>query len=213
MSATTTDGVTGGEKHTAKVVTADDVQTALDQLKQQNTDSEKKKLTGKFGSGVKVISDSFAANTGTPTVTPAIGQEVTADKAKLAMDITYTLTAVSQAALDDYLKDTIGKQVSTSSQRIYDSGASSAQLTGYQAASDQKTGTVQLVATGQVGPKIDDDKIKEQEKGRRTGEVLGDLRSIDGVSNVDVQLSPFWVTGVPGDVKKITVQFKLVTNG
>lgn len=72
---------------------------------------------------------------------------------------------------------------------------------------------MQLSATGQVGPKIDDDQIKDEIKGKRTGEVQGvDLRAIDGVSDVDVKLSPFWVSGIPGDTKKITIEFKLLKN-
>lgn len=212
MQAVSSAGITGGEKHQAKVVSTQDLQSALDQLKQQNTDAEKKKLAGKFGSGVTVIGDSFTATTGNPTVTPAVGQEVTADKAKLTMDITYTLTGIPQSALDSYLKDAIGKQISANSQRIYDTGVSSAQLTEFQLADDQKTATVQLSATGQVGPKINDDQIKDEVKGKRTGEVQGDLRAIDGVSDVDVKLSPFWVSGVPGDTKKITIEFKLLKN-
>lgn len=213
MSATTSAGITGGDKHTAKVVSADDVQSALNTLKQQNTDQEKKKLQSRFQSATKIISDSFNAATGDPKVTPGIGDEVTSGNAKMTVDITYTLTGVAQAALDDYLKSAIGKQVNTSSQRIYDSGVSSATLSSYQLASDQKTATVQLSATGQVGPKIDDDQIKQEERGKRAGEVQGDLRGIDGVSDVSVQLSPFWVISVPNDVNKITIQFKLLNNG
>ncbi len=212
MEAVTSAGISGGDKHTAKVVTADDVQTALDELKQQSTDSEKKKLTAKFSKGIKVIADSFTATTGSPSVTPAIDQEVTSGKAKLTLEITYTLTGISQDALDSYLKDAISKQISTGNQRIYDTGVSSAQLTEFQAAADEKPATVQLSATGQVGPKIDDNQIKEDIKGKRTGEVQGDLRAIDGVSGVDVKLSPFWVSGVPGDTKKITIEFKLLKN-
>lgn len=210
MEASTADGISGGEKREAKVVSADDVQKALDELKRQNTDSAKKKLAAKFDKDTKVISDSFTAETGSPTVTPAIGQEVASGKAKLSMEITYTLTGISKDALDGYLKEAIGKQISTNSQRIFETGVASAELVDFQASEDKKTATVQLSATGQVGPKIDDDKIKDEIKGRRTGEVQGDLRAIEGVSNVDVKLSPFWVSSVPGDVNKIKIEFKLL---
>lgn len=213
MTATSSAGISGGDSHTAKVMTADDVQNAINQLKQNNTDSEKKKLQGKFQSGVKVIDDSLTATTGNPNLTPGIGDEVTGSTATMSIDITYSIVGVAQASLDDYMKSAIGKQVNTSSQRIFDSGASSAQLSGYQVSSDGKSATIQLTATGQVGPKIDDNQIKQQEKGKRAGEVQGDLRALDGVSDVSVNLSPFWVSGVPNDVNKITVQFKLLSNG
>ena len=212
IKAASSNGITGGEKHQAKVVTVEDLQSALDSLKQKDTDSEKKKLAAKFGKDITVITDSFTAETGTPNLTPSLGQEVTGDKAKLSLEVTYTLTGIPKAALDSYLKDAISKQISTNSQRIYETGASSAQLTEFQAGEDKNPATVQLSATGQVGPKIDDDKIKDEIKGKRTGEVQGDLRAIDGVSDVDVKLSPFWVSGIPGDTKKITIEFKLLKN-
>lgn len=214
MSASSSAGISGGAKHTAKVVTTDDVQKARDQLAQQNIDAEKKKLIAKFSSGMKIIDDSFAANTGDPKVSPGIGEELASGKAKLSTDITYTMVGVAQAALDDYLKSAITKQLtSQNQQRIYESGASNAKLSGYQAAVSPNPATVQLVATGQIGPKIDDNAIKQQAKGRRSGEVIGDLKAIDGVSDVNVKLSPFWVQGVPDDTKKITIEFKLLSNG
>lgn len=214
MTATSSAGISGGDKHSARVATVDDVQNALNSLKEQNTDSEKAKLTKKFPDGTKIIDDSFSSNMGDPKVTPNVGDEIATGNGKLSVDVTYTMVGVAQASLDDFLKDAIGDQVSTDSQRIYDSGASSASFSGYQASSDStKPATVQLSANGQVGPKIDDNQIKDQEKGKRSGEVQGDLRAIDGVSDVDVQLSPFWVSGVPNDVHKITIQFKLISNG
>jgi hypothetical protein len=213
MTATSSAGISGGDSHQAKVMTADDVQNAINQLKQNNTDGEKKKLKAKFQSGVKVIDDSLTATTGNPNLTPGIGDEVTGSTASMSIDITYSIVGVAQASLEDFMKSAIGKQVNTSSQRIFDSGVSSAQLSGYQPSTDGKSATIQLTATGQVGPKIDDNQIKQQEKGKRAGEVQGDLRALDGVSGVQVNLSPFWVTGVPNDINKITVQFKLLSNG
>jgi hypothetical protein len=136
MSAKTSDGISGGDKHTAKIATASDVQTALDQLKQQNTDAEKKKLVAKFPSATSIIDDSFTASTGAPTSTPAIGDEVTGT-AKVSVDVTYTLVGVAKSSIEAYLKDAIGKQISTNDQRIYDNGASSAKLSGFQTGSDQ----------------------------------------------------------------------------
>ena len=35
------------------------------------------------------------------------------------------------------------------------------------------------------------------------------IESIEGVEDVDVKFSPFWVRSVPNDIKKINVEFKL----
>ena len=66
-----------------------------------------------------------------------------------------------------------------------------------------------LSSTGQIGPKIDEAAIKEQVKGKIYGEAQSTLQAIDGVSNVDIQFSFFWVRTVPNNVDKITVEFNL----
>jgi hypothetical protein len=93
---------------------------------------------------------------------------------------------------------------------VYDNGLSNVRFSDYKYDEKSSTATVTLAATAQVGPQIDDDEIKDQAKGRRTGEVIDVLNKIDGVSDVTVKTSPFWVGGVPNDVNKITVEFKLL---
>ena len=102
----------------------------------------------------------------------------------------------------------------TTGQKIYDNGASSAQFGDFKQNDGDKPVRFRSYSGWlQVGPKIDDTAIKQLVKGKRVGEIEGDLRAIDGVSDVEVKLSPFWVQGVPGDVNKITIEFKpLKTN-
>ena len=57
---------------------------------------------------------------------------------------------------------------------------------------------------------MNDEQIKDIVRGKRYGEIETELKSIEGVSDVKVDLSPFWVFTVPGDDNKITVEFKLL---
>jgi hypothetical protein len=66
-----------------------------------------------------------------------------------------------------------------------------------------------MAATARFGPKINDDNVKSQAKGKRYGDVQSDLEQISGVENVDVKFSPFWVRTVPNDEKRISIEFKL----
>jgi hypothetical protein len=69
--------------------------------------------------------------------------------------------------------------------------------------------TANVTTNGKIGPKIDENALKEFAKGKKTGEVQDYARNINGVEDVVVNLSPFWVTGVPNDTKKISVEFKV----
>ncbi len=66
-----------------------------------------------------------------------------------------------------------------------------------------------MAATGQVGPNIDDEDVKQRSASKRYGDVQSELESINGVDEVDVRFWPFWVRKVPGNHDKISVEFDL----
>lgn len=206
----------GGTDKLATVVSQADIDKAKEQLNDSNKDDALKKLKAKFGSDDVIIESSLTA-TGTgvdPVSTPAVNQEATG-KAKLTREVTYTLTGVAKGDMNEYLDKAFDELLtSKDSQRVYDNGLSTVNFSDFTAGNTGSTNdSATLTATAQIGPKINDNDIKDQAKGRRTGEVIGDIKAIDGVSDVNVKLSPFWVTGVPDDIKKISVEFKLKTDG
>jgi len=69
--------------------------------------------------------------------------------------------------------------------------------------------TATVNSIGSVGPKIDENKIKEQVKGKRYGEVQQGIEAVDGVKSVDIKFSHFWVRKVPNNTDKITIEFKV----
>lgn len=207
MTASSSAGLTGGSKRQVKIVTASDVQKALQQLKAQNVEESKMKLEAKFSDDVTVIKDSFVAAEADPVPTPAVGAELTGGKAKLTSEVTYTMTGVAQNELAKFLTAAMQDQFTDKAQqRLFETGAKTAKLTGFKSTPST---TVTLEATGQIGPKIDDAKIKQQVKGKRYGEIQSELKQITGVDDVDTKFSPFWVRTVPNDERKITVEFKL----
>lgn len=212
VSASLTDATAGGTDKTVTIVLQADVEKAKEQIADQDTNEVKKKLQAEFGSDVVIIDSSFTVTAGDAVSAPTIGNETSSGKAKLTREMTYTMTGVPKAELTEFLQKALQQKLSNESeQRVYDSGISTAKFEEFKAG-DNGNASVNLSATGQVGPKIDDDQIKEQVKGKRYGEIVGDLKAIDGVSDVDVNLSPFWVQGVPNDTKKITIEFKLIKN-
>ncbi|MEP7204619.1 MAG: hypothetical protein ABI716_00300, partial [Candidatus Saccharibacteria bacterium] len=198
--------MTGGTTKLVTIVTADDVQKATAALVEQPTDPVKVQLLKLVPSAQVVIDDSFTIAPADPISTPAVGTE--AAKATLTRSTTYTISAIAKSDLELYLKANVEKQlVGKDNQRIYDDGINKVKLSGYTKTGD--TSTVNIVSTGQIGPKIDEAAIKEQVKGKIYGEAQSILQQIDGVSNVDVKFSYFWVHTVPNDIKKISIEFKL----
>lgn len=213
LTAALTGATAGGTDKTATIVLQADVEKAKQSLASQNADAEKKKLTDKFGKDYVIIDSSFKAKGGDPQSSPAIGQEASG-KAKLTLETTYVLTGVAKAQIKEYLDAAFADTLTNKDeQKIYDNGSSTLKFADFKQGEAEQAGTAVMTATAQIGPKIDDSEIKELVKGKRYGEIEGDLKAIDGVSDVAVKLAPFWVQGVPGDVKKITIEFKLLNNG
>lgn len=202
-----TGSASGGTDDIIKVVTAADVQKAAAQLATQEDQAIKSQLKAAFGSNVTIIESSYKVDKSTPVSTPAVGQEA-GGKAKLTTEITYSILGVSESQLNKYLdaavKDKIADQPD---QQMYDNGAKKASFSDFQTEGD--TSRVRIIANGKVGPDIDKEKIKEQVKGKRFGDIQADLESIQGVDDIDVKFFPFWVRTVPGDVKKITIEFRV----
>lgn len=209
LRAVASSDISGGSKRQAKVVSGEDVQKATEQLKTQDVEAVKKELGAALGPDVTVVELTFKASDTAPVATPAIDQEVAAGaKAKLATEVTYSLSAVDKNDLNDYLDAHFAKQLEgIKDQRTYNNGADKVTFTNVNAV---ETGfTASIVATAKIGPKIEDSTVKDMAKGKRYGEIQSSLEAIQGVDSVDVKFWPFWVSAAPNDAKKINVEFKL----
>ena len=101
----------------------------------------------------------------------------------------------------------IEDQLVVDTQRVYSNGVEEAGISNFQREED--TLTASITATGQIGPKVDEAALKERVKGQIFGEVQASLEAIEGIQEVDVQFSYFWVRTVPNDTNKIDIEFKL----
>lgn len=199
--------MSGGSKRQITVVSAADIQAAQQKLSAQDQDVIKKDLLAKFkNTGATGLSNTFVATAGTPTSTPAVDTE--ASKGQVTVETTYTLLGVKDndvnKLLDATIKDTIKDK---KNQQIYDNGKSKLQYTKYVA----DNGSLQLVGTGYIGPKIDTDSLKSQLLGKNYEEIRQYIKRIEGVQDVDTKFSPFWVSSV-GSEDKVVIKFKINKN-
>jgi hypothetical protein len=198
----------GGTSEIVKVVSADDVERAKGDLLGKSTDEEKKALAKSFTNGEIVVDGSFTVSRGDATSSPAVGQEAPNGKATLTVPTTYTIQAIPKADLDSYLKSYLNAKLdSPDTQKVYSTGINEATVGNYRQEGDTMLATVN--ATGSIGPKIDEAAVKDQVEGKRYGEVQQSLEAIDGIQEVDVQFSYFWVRTVPNNPNKISIEFKV----
>jgi hypothetical protein len=198
----------GGTDKIAKVVTEADIQKARQALvDEEEADEVRKKVSDGFEGEVVKIEDSFATDYSDVKPSSAVGEEAPGG-GTLSATVTYSMLGIEIAELETYIKDLVKEEIGDSDdQRIYDTGAKKAE---FQEVEKVKKGvSFTLVATAKVGPKLDEEKIKQEARGRKFGDIQASMQNIQGVENVDVNFFPFWVSTVPDDPKKINVQFKV----
>lgn len=206
--AVASSGIDGGSKKEVKVVTAADIKKATSQLTEQSDEEVKKQLASQFDDTVIVIDETFTADQGDVVSTPAAGAEASDGKARLTGDITYTLTGVEKGEIALYLDEYFKKQLEgKDDQRVYENGSNGASFTSV--AKSEGAFSATITATAKIGPKINDDEIKEVTKGKRYGEIQSAIESKEGVEDVDIKYWPFWVSSAPNDTKRINIEFKL----
>ncbi len=205
-TATMAAPTSGGTDKTVTVVTADDIAKATSQLTTQDSNAVKDELTKQFASDEIIIAEAYIVVPGAPVSTPAVDQEATA--AKLTSETTYTLLGVKRADLKAVYDAYLATQLKgDTSQKVYQSGDEQTQFSSFQAVDGGYS--VRAIGMAQVGPNIDSAKVAHDAGGKQIGEVKQSLESIQGIDNVDVTLSPFWVNRVPTDASRVTVTFVL----
>lgn len=210
LTATNKTAFSGGSKRTFKIVTQADVQAASEQIAAKGTDEVKAKLLEKLGKNVTAIDSSLRAGEANVVSAPEVGKEAPNGTAKLTSSVTYVMDGVAKSDLEAFITQATEQKIAKeNSQRVYETGAKEASLTDF--AATETGGTLNLEATAQVGPQVKDADIKKRVAGKKFGDIQSDLKTIQGIDDVEVKLSPFWVSKVPEDAEKITVKFKLTT--
>ncbi len=207
VNASLTAPTSGGTDKVVKVVTAEDVQTAKESL----VGGEAKDVEGQLKTQLKdatPIAGSYRVEYNDLKSTPDIGAESEGGNAVLNATVVYGLYGLSDSELKKYLDAYLKKQLGNDSdQRVFKNGADKPE---FQDVVNSATGAeLTLIATAKLGPKLEEDEIKQQSLGRKTGEIQESLQSVQGIEEVEVNYFPFWVTSVPSDEKKVNVQFKV----
>lgn len=207
VSATFNDPTSGGTDKIAKVVTDADVQKAKQSMVDGESATKEDELKTSL-KGAKYIEGSYKVSYAEVTSTPGVNEEAASGTAVLSAKVTYSLYGITSSELgkflDQYLKKELGND---NKQYVYDNGKDDAE---FQDITNTDTGaTLTILATAKVGPKLNEDEIRNQSLGKKGGEIQESLQTIPGVENVDVSYFPFWVNSVPDNPDKVTVQFKV----
>ncbi len=201
--------MTGGSSKQLKIVTQADVNTASQQLGELSEADAKKALLASIPADQIAINDSYTVSKTDVVATPAIGAEAPDGKGTVTLKAVYTIKTVAKSELKAFITKKVDGEIENGkdAQKVYDYGVDGAKLTEFTVSGGKER--VKITAIAKVGPKLEAEQIKEIARGKKAGEIREQLKEIDGVSEVEVKFSYFWVTRVPDNDNKIEVDFTL----
>jgi len=200
------DQMSGGTTKKIKVVSQADIDEATKRLSERNNDADKQALIAQFSDADFVVTESFNTNIGAASSSPAVNSETS--KATLTSQFTFTMLGVKKDDLKKYLEKVEKEQLGESDQSILDTGIDQAAVS-ISAKVSETNMTIGVKTNGFAGPKLDEAALKEEIKNKRYSEAISIIESKDGVKQANIELSPFWVSHVPGRTGKINIDIEV----
>ena len=203
--------MTGGTDKKVRVVKEEDAKKAESSLNFPSQSDLKKDLAAEFTSDYILIDSSFKTEEGSVSVTPNKDEEVAEGVTpKVVKENKYTIYAVKREALAKFIEKKVMANSGDDTQELYETGvgADDKNANAFIESFRAETMSARLKGTAQIGPKVTEDDVREKSLGKKIGEVQRSLKSINGVTNVDIKTSYFWVMKVPKEDKKVTIEIK-----
>ncbi len=197
---------TGGTSKKVKIVTQSDIDTAKQKVLDKIKTSSRSELESQFNDGVFLLKDSFTESEPVITSNPAVNSQ--ADSVTVVVKLTYSELGVSKDDISTLLDTETKRKIDTSQQMVQDNGMNTikTRITSSQAAEGKIKFQVTTIAV--AGPNLDTDSIKKQIAGKSKTETNSLLRSRQGIRDVEIHLSPFWVSSIPKSTNKIDMRFE-----
>ena len=208
LEAVAYDDFTGGSKETVKVVQQSDVDAAVAKLRERgDSDAARDELKGQMSDSTVVIDSSFNTSQGEVKVSPAVGESPAENgKATASLEITYTLAGVDRDDLGEVLDEQLKSETDGKNQKVYNNGLGEVKFSGFTTVDNGYS--VVINTNGHVGPIINEEDVRKQAVGKKSEEIRALLMETDGVNDVSVNMSPFWVSKAPAE-NKIKVNFEI----
>ncbi|HYH36323.1 MAG TPA: hypothetical protein VD706_02370 [Candidatus Saccharimonadales bacterium] len=201
MTGSPASSISGGTDNIVHSVNQNDINNAKAKIN-TNDPNVKKSLQDQLEKdGYYVIRATYSP--GTPATSQSANVGAVADNVTVTETVTYTLFGVRKDDLRKLVEDDVSGQIDTNKQKVQDDGIDDAT---FNVENQSATGAQVTMATKAIaGPDIDIESIRKEAIGQKPGKIKDDLEGNPGIKEVDVDLSPFWVSSVPNKPDKVHV--------
>jgi hypothetical protein len=199
------EAMSGGTSKVVKVVSQQDIDNLKNKIVESvnpTANEEVKKLLE--SENYFPLNDTFTSND--PVVTSNPGVNAEADEVTVSVTLTYTMAGASESGLDEVLRAELEKKINKDQQKILNNGLDNANIRiNSKKANGEVSFDLDVRATAGVEQNVDD--IRRAVAGKKKSEAETAIRAREGVEDVSVDYSPFWVSKVPSNLDKIKVVF------
>ena len=195
--------MSGGTDEVITVVQQSDIDKAKAELTSANESENKEKLLESIEEDRIIIDSSFAQTTSEAVSTPAVGEEVKEGaKPTLKATTTASVFVIDKTKVEEFITE---KAKLGEDQKIYE--IKDPFIESFSKTDSGYTG--KLKTSYLTGPKLTVASIIDMIKGRGLGDAQHTLKDIDGISEIRIDTSFPWVTSIPSDTNKITVNLEI----
>lgn len=194
--------MTGGSSKFAKVVTAQDIETAKAKITSKD-DAVKQTLKQQLESeNYFVIESSFKKSNESIVPSPALDQE--GSEVKVTYSADYSMIGVKRDDLKKLVENSLKDEIDTNKQQVQEDGLEVATFT-VRSTADNGDSLIAVSTKAEVGPDIDTTALTNEVLGKKSGETENIVKALPGVKSVEVKYSPFWVSRTPKKAEKVTI--------
>lgn len=204
LTGTASGSISGGTDNIVRTVNQNDINNAKSKINLEDPSIKSDLESQLRKAGYFPVKTTF--NSGTPAVTSSNSVGQVADNVTVTQNVTYSMLGAQRDDLATLVTDSIKEQIDPEKQSILDDGIDSA---SYTVSNLTATGAqISIKATATAGPDLDTDQIRQEALGQKAAAIRDSLKNNPDVKDVDVKLSPFWVSSVPKNESKVIIKIE-----
>jgi hypothetical protein len=201
VNAVSSSAISGGTDNIVQTVSQTDINTAKSKVSTSDPTVKQSLENELDGKSLYPITATYSP--GTPVVSSDQAVGAVANNVTVTEVITYTMLGVAKSDLQTLVDSSVNGQINTSKQSILDDGIDNAT---FSITNTTSTGAqISMQDTATAGPELNISQIQQEAAGKKSADLTSELESNPDVTNVQVNLSPFFVNSIPSNTNKITV--------
>ncbi len=196
---------TGGSSKIAKVVSQQDVDSAKQKLTDTSGEVKDQLKQQLESAGYYALVDTFTTESDKIDISPEVGEEAT--EVTVNAERIYVMIGIKFDDLKLLVKQKVQPELDSKSMQIKDDGIDKAII---RVGTKQSNGDTPITLQAQtvLGPKIDENQVKQDIAGKKRGDAQEIIKRIEGVKEAKVEFSPFWVNIIPKNTAKVSIRYE-----